>query len=169
MSQFSDDEITRLRIALRRIVKLVDRHVSVDGMTHTQLSVLGTVVRRGPLSASELAELEGINPTMLSRVIGKLEQAGLLTRTPDPDDRRALQIQATAAGQRLQHRLRRQRGQLFTERVQLMAPEHSALLLDALPALESLAIVMDDSAPTPTPTPAPTPTSTPTPTPSPSR
>ena len=76
----ADDEVTRLRVALARIARSVDRAVSGDGLTRTQLSVLGTVARLGPIAAGELADVEGLNPTMLSRLIGKLEVAGLLAQ-----------------------------------------------------------------------------------------
>ena len=42
---FDDDDVARLRIALARIARQVDRQVSGDGLTRTQLSVLGTVAR----------------------------------------------------------------------------------------------------------------------------
>jgi DNA-binding MarR family transcriptional regulator len=39
------------------------------GLTPTRISVLFTIARRGPIRLSELAQAEGLNPTMLSRVI----------------------------------------------------------------------------------------------------
>ncbi|HVV31049.1 MAG TPA: MarR family transcriptional regulator [Mycobacteriales bacterium] len=137
--EFEADDVARLRAAFGRISRLVDRRVSGDGLTRTQLSVLATVGWHGPLRASELADREGVNPTMLSRVVGKLEQAGLLRRLPDPDDGRVVLVEITGRGTRLQERLRRERTALFAELLGSLTPEQAAQLLAALPALESLA------------------------------
>lgn len=145
-SQLSDDEITRLRVAVARIARQVDRQVTGDGMTPTQMSVLSSVVRNGPIAVTELADTEGINPTMLSRVLGKLEVAELVTRTPDPDDRRVLRVAATKHGSALQLKLRKQRAALFARRLAELPDGHTEVLLQALPALESLATLMMPAA-----------------------
>ncbi len=138
------DEITRLKIALGRIARTVDKQVSGDGLTRTQLSVVGTVARLGPLGIGELAEVEGLNPTMLSRVVGKLESDGLLRRSADPSDRRAARVEVTDAGRALHCRLRDQRTQLFTDALARLPGHDADSLLSALPALESLAAAIAD-------------------------
>jgi DNA-binding MarR family transcriptional regulator len=137
-----DDEVDRLRIVLGRISRMVDRQVPGDGMTRTQLSVLGTIARRQTMGMSELAEREGLNPTMLSRIVGNLEAAALVSRTPGPDDRRSVVVEITATGAKLQARRQRERTRLFAERLGRVDPQRTAALLDALPALESLADAM---------------------------
>jgi DNA-binding MarR family transcriptional regulator len=139
VARFAGEDVDRLRIALARIARQVDRQVSGDGMTRTQLSVLGTIARLGPLGLGELADIEGLNPTMLSRVLGKLEASGLVSRAATETDRRAVRVQTTAAGRALQQRLRRQRSQLFAARLSGLPDEHGEQLLAALPALETLA------------------------------
>ena len=54
------------------------------GFTPTEISVLETVAKRGPIRLSDLAAVEGMNPTMLSRVARKLEAPGLIRRHPHP-------------------------------------------------------------------------------------
>jgi DNA-binding MarR family transcriptional regulator len=137
-----EDDVNRLRIALARISRLVDRQTAGEGMTRTQLSVLGTIARQRALGISELADLEGLNPTMLSRLVGKLEASGLVQRTPGADDRRSVIVEITSAGARLHTRLRRQRTRLLTERLADLPSTHVAALVDAIPALESLADAM---------------------------
>jgi DNA-binding MarR family transcriptional regulator len=138
VNQFGGEDVDRLRIALARIARLVDRQVSGDGMTRTQLSVLGTIARLGPLGISEVADIEGLNPTMLSRVLGKLEASGLVVRSAAEADRRAVQVQTTPTGRSLHQRLRRQRRQLLAERLAGLPAEQADQLLAALPALEAL-------------------------------
>jgi DNA-binding MarR family transcriptional regulator len=133
------EDVARLRVALGRISRLLDRQSRGQELTRTQASVLATVARRGPLRLSELAECEGVNPTMLSRIVAKLEQAGLLLRSPDPDDGRAARVELTAEGIELNQRQRAERTELLTARLAALPGARAAELLAALPALEALA------------------------------
>ena len=139
---FTAEEIARLRIALGRISRQLDRRVSSDGLTRTQIAVLGTVARRGPIGASELAEFEGLNPTMLSRVLAKLEELGLIKRVADSDDRRVIRVVITSIGTRKHNRWRSERGQLLADHVARIPTDESQALLAALPALEQLGDAM---------------------------
>jgi DNA-binding MarR family transcriptional regulator len=136
---FDADDLARLRIALARITRALDRQTRGDELTRTQASTLATIARLGPVRISEVAEIEGVNPTMLSRIVGKLEDAGLLRRTQDPDDGRAARVEATAAGAAETARLRTERTELLARHLAGMAPDEAHRLLVALPALESLA------------------------------
>ena len=137
-----DDDVNRLRIALGKISRSIDRGVSDDGMTRTTLSLLGTIARQKSLGMSELADIEGLNPTMASRMIGTLEQAGLVRRAQSAADRRAVTVEITPEGTRRWNSLRRRRTDLLRSWLaELPADEHAALLR-AVPALESLAASM---------------------------
>jgi DNA-binding MarR family transcriptional regulator len=109
-----------------------------SGMTPTQLSVLGSIARSGPLRMTDLAALELLNPTMLSRVVAALEDQGYVRRKPDPADRRARQIEVTAAGRRTHDRLRNERGRIIIEGLGTLDDSDARLIERALPALESL-------------------------------
>jgi DNA-binding MarR family transcriptional regulator len=86
----------------------------------------------------------GINPTMLSRIIGKLETAGLLARRPDPSDGRAVRVEVTDLGAELHDPLRRERAELFEDRLAGLPEGQAARLLAALAALEALAEQLAD-------------------------
>jgi DNA-binding MarR family transcriptional regulator len=142
--EFDDDQVARLRIALARISRLVDRTAADAGFTRTQLSVLGAIVRfegeNGEgAGLGELAEFEGLNPTMLSRVVGKLEAAGLIVKAAVQSDRRAALVRATAAGRELHLRLRARRTELLIQQLDELPGDRAHELLVALPALEALA------------------------------
>jgi DNA-binding MarR family transcriptional regulator len=141
---FDNEDVTRLRVALGRISRFLDRQSRGDRFTRTETSVLATVMRQAPLRLSELADIEGVNPTMLSRIVGKLEDAGLLVRRPDPADGRAALVELTESGAAEQRRLRSERTELLTQRLAAMPDARAAELLTALPALEALA---DELAP----------------------
>jgi len=129
--------------ALRAVIGQLSRRLRPTGagasLTPTQTSVLFTLVRVGPLPLSELVDLEGLNPTMLSRVIGALAQDGLARRSPDPSDRRGAVVEATAPGRRLRERIHRERNQALRAQLDHLPAEQRESLARALPALEALA------------------------------
>ena len=79
---------------------------SQSDLSPSQYEVFGTVARRGDLKLSDLAAIEGINPTLLSRVVAKLEADQLVTRTPDAEDRRVAHVVPTAKGRRRYEQIR---------------------------------------------------------------
>jgi DNA-binding MarR family transcriptional regulator len=142
VAEIDGEDVARLRIALARIARALDRHSRGRTLTGTQASVLATAARLGPVRITELADIEGINPTMMSRIVGKLEDAGLLHRRADPDDRRAALVEPTTAGRELQRHVREERTRLLSEHLATLPAGHSDGLLDALPHLEALATAL---------------------------
>jgi DNA-binding MarR family transcriptional regulator len=132
-------EVARLRMVIGRLWRLMNASVADVGLTPTQLSVLGTVSRRGPIGVGELAALEGVNPTMLSRIVGKLGDADLIARVAHPADGRAVLVEATASGHDLHARAQEQRSEVLAARLAQLTPGQAAELLALLPALETLA------------------------------
>ena len=53
------------------------------------------------LRVNELAKAVVLSPTAMSRFVDRVEKAGYVRRTTDPDDRRALQIEITPEGEEL--------------------------------------------------------------------
>jgi DNA-binding MarR family transcriptional regulator len=140
---FDNQEIGRMRGALARIARSIERQAPSEGLTRSQLWILGTVATRGPIGMSELAEIEGMHPSVISRMVGKLEDAGLLERVADSRDARAVLVEVTNAGTELRDRLRTERSQQFAGRLSELPEETAAQLLGVLPALEELAELMN--------------------------
>jgi DNA-binding MarR family transcriptional regulator len=88
---------------------------------------------------SELAAHEGINPTMLSRIVRNLGDAGVLERMTNPDDARAAFVVLTEQGRRLAERIRRERTDALNAAIGPLSPADRKRLQEALPALEALA------------------------------
>jgi len=133
------DPTTRLRAVIGRLSRRLRPTVAGSGLTPSQTSVLFTVVRLGPLGLSEISEIEGINPTMLSRITAQLCHSGLINRESDPEDKRAALVRATPAGQRLRKRIHRERTEALQEHMAKLSEEQRELLWSALPVLEALA------------------------------
>jgi DNA-binding MarR family transcriptional regulator len=133
------ESATHLRGVVSRIARRLNASATSEGLTPTQASVLALIVARGPLGLTQLAELEGLNPTMLSRVVSALTAGDLIVRTPDPADLRALQVAATPEGTRMHERIKSARAQVVSDSTANMSEEHVQALIVALPALEALA------------------------------
>jgi DNA-binding MarR family transcriptional regulator len=138
-ADFGSDDVNRLRVALGRTVRALDRRTNFEDLTRTQMTVLGSVVRRGRIGVAELAEFEAINPTMLSRIVGRLEERGLVQRVPDAVDRRVTHVEGTASGTKVWEEHRRERTRLLADLLADLPQLDTAALLAAVPALEALA------------------------------
>lgn len=144
-SRFDAEDIHRLRIAVGRIARRMGMFASEEGLTRSQATLLTTVARHDSLGVRDLAEIEGLNPTMCSRMVSKLEESGLLGRSCDPDDKRVVHVHITTAGKGLADELRARRTALFAEHLAGLSEHHVDALHAALPALEALSEAVADS------------------------
>jgi DNA-binding MarR family transcriptional regulator len=87
-----------VRALVRRFALGERADVSCCGMTVAQSATLEALLE-GPLRMGALCRRLGITPSTLTRNLSRLEQRGLVTRLPDPADRRAGQVALTAAGE----------------------------------------------------------------------
>jgi DNA-binding MarR family transcriptional regulator len=133
------ETITRLRTVICQLSRRLNSATPSIGLSPSQISVLGSVAANPEIGVGELAEIEGLNPTMVSRIVGKLTDAGLIRRLADPDDRRAARLEVTGTGRRALVRIRRERTAHLLGAVERMSGADAAGLFDALAALESLA------------------------------
>jgi DNA-binding MarR family transcriptional regulator len=139
LDEFDAEAVDRLRAVIGKLSRRLRTAVATAGLTPSQISVLFTVVRRGPLGLSDLADIEAMNPTMVSRVTTQLCEAGLIRRELRSDDRRAATVVATAAGRRLRERVHVERARVLSEYVHELDEAQRGSLLRAIPALELLA------------------------------
>ncbi|HEY3924265.1 MAG TPA: MarR family transcriptional regulator [Acidothermaceae bacterium] len=130
--------VTRLRTVIGRLARDLNATATNEGLTPTQASVLGLVSGRGPIGLAELNELEGLNPTLLSRVVSKLEELGLIERVPDPADLRTANVAVTTAGQSVHERIRDARADIISDCMTRLPKRSVSSLIAALPALEEL-------------------------------
>jgi len=137
-----DEGAIRLRRVVLKLARQFNASSTGEGLTPSQASVLGLIVARGPLGLTELGELEQINPTMLSRVIGRLVEMELITRTPDPADLRSVSVVTTPAGRRVDKKIKARRAAAVSQCLELLPAGEGSVLTEALPALENLAETM---------------------------
>jgi DNA-binding MarR family transcriptional regulator len=147
--QLDAETAARLRTAIGRLSRRLRTTAAgqAAGLTPTGISVLLNVDRKGSMRLSELAGSEGINPTMLSRVVAELVDGGLLERSSDPGDRRAAWVKATRAGRLVAQRMRRERTNALNEAMSALSDDERRLIEGALGALESLAEQLKERRP----------------------
>jgi DNA-binding MarR family transcriptional regulator len=85
--------------------KAFDRLAVGLGVTRAQWKVLFKLTRRPGLKQVELADMLDLEPITLCRIVDRLEEAGLVERTRDPEDRRAWKLHVTAQAQPLVDKL----------------------------------------------------------------
>lgn len=111
------------------IGRLVRRLRLEPGPPAPQLTVLSRLDREGAASVSDLAAAERMRPQSMAQTVGDLERAGLVSRRPDPADRRRLFVELTDAGRELLHATRARREGWLTDALEreLTAAERAAL------------------------------------------
>jgi len=78
-----------------------NRRAQTLGLSQSQWQVLAHLARREGMNQVTLADILDIQPITLVRQIDRLQEAGLVARRPDPDDRRAVQLYLTPDAQPL--------------------------------------------------------------------
>jgi DNA-binding MarR family transcriptional regulator len=92
------DRITGLS---RRLNREMDATLDEFGLNHGEWKVLSSLWRAGEaLSPGVLAKIEELSTGAMTNRLDRLESAALVRRLPDPDDRRAVQVELTDKGKR---------------------------------------------------------------------
>lgn len=133
------DVSARLRGVVMRLSRQLNASATHEGLTPSQASALGLIKGRGPLSLSELAAIEGLNPTMVSRIVGRLDELGLISRRQNPQDLRSAVVEVTDQGRQIHDRVRGERAKVLSDCLEQLSSADQQAVVTALPALEALA------------------------------
>ncbi|GAA3235858.1 MarR family transcriptional regulator [Dactylosporangium siamense] len=115
------DSITRLNRRLRQARPIGD-------LTITQLSALTSLELNGALTPRELADAERVQPPTLTKIVAKLEERGLVQRTPHPTDGRQVILAATESGRAVILEHRRARDEWLAKQLAALTPEERETL-----------------------------------------
>jgi DNA-binding MarR family transcriptional regulator len=127
-----------LRVVLGRLNRSLRLTQAQRDLSSSQREVLMAIARSGTLRLSDLAREEGLNPTMLSRIVAKLEAAGMVARMSDPQDARVIHLSATPEGIALRERIRGERTNALLYALRSLSKEEKQALNAATPALEAI-------------------------------
>ncbi len=134
------DTAAQLRLGIVRTARRLRQEAAAEatGLTPTSTSALATIERHGPLTPSELAELERVQRPTVTRTLGCLDREGLIERTPDPADGRSALVSINAAGRERLRRLRGRKNAYLARRMREMPPADVAALERAAQILEGM-------------------------------
>ena len=127
-----------LRDAVGRLGRRMRAERAMTDLSLGQWAALRTLDRHGPMTPSELAAHEKVQPPSMTRIIAKLDEHGYVARTPDPTDGRQVVVSATAEGRALLADDRRRKDKWLSLRLTTLSSADRAALATALPVLEKL-------------------------------
>ena len=130
------DLADRLHSAAIHLLRRLRREDDASGLPAPQLSALSVIVFGGPITLGDLARAEQVRPPTITKVVAALEEAGLVARDVDANDRRIARGKATARGGRLLQEGRQRRVAALTTSLAGLSAADRALLGKAVPVLE---------------------------------
>src|SRR5215211_747925 len=113
----------RLRPALLKLARELRRESHALGVTGGQVSLLFQIQRHRGIGVRDLAQLERISAAAMSGHVDRLERAGLVERTPNPDDRRRHGLSVTPEGERVLRSVKSRRTAWLASRLERLSPE----------------------------------------------
>lgn len=128
----------RLRVSMIHLSRQLRRRGPSE-LTIAQLSALAAVVNFGPLSVGQLAEMEGLPSPAATRLADKLEEADLIERRANPEDRRGIHLLVTAEGRELIDRRAQASTTWLAERLAALSESDHRALERAVTVIETLA------------------------------
>lgn len=130
---------TVLRDAITRLNRRVRQTRPVGDLTGTQLSALTSLELAGALTPRELADTERVQPPTMTKIVAKLEERGLVRRTPHPTDGRQVILAVTDPGRSMLAQFDRARNEWLAGRLTELTPEDREVLRRAAEILQKVA------------------------------
>ena len=127
----------RLRLVITRTARRLRQEAGTE-LSPSQTAALATIERHGPLTPSELAELERVQRPTATRIVARLEDEVLVERTSDPADGRSFTVAATPKGRALMGKLRTRKNAYLARRLHRLDDADLATLQQAAEILERL-------------------------------
>jgi DNA-binding MarR family transcriptional regulator len=128
----------RLRLDATRLARRLRQQADV-GLSPSQLSALASIERHGPLTLGALADEERVAPPSVTKVVTKLEAAGLVARAVDAVDRRVVRVATTPAGDALLAEVRQRKDVWLAARIAELDGDQRRRLGEALDVLDAIA------------------------------
>ena len=131
------DLASRLRLDISRMARRL-RQVAGADLAPSMTAALATIERHGPLTPSELAERERVQRPTVTRVLARLEEAGLVVRAADPQDRRCSLVSISDDGRALLGAMRERKDAFLARRIDALEPADREALDRAAAILERM-------------------------------
>jgi DNA-binding MarR family transcriptional regulator len=133
-----DELAQRLNSATVHLMRALRQDRPASGLAAEHSSALGVVVFGGPISIGALARSERVGAPAMTKTVGILEAAGLVTRERDESDARVIRVRATRKGNELVLRGREDRVVRIGTALSTFSPAETARLNAAIGTFERL-------------------------------
>ena len=127
------DRLHSTAIHLLRQVRVQD---AATGLAPARLSALSVLVFGGAMSLNELARAEQVRPPTMSRIVDALESEGLVRRTVNQQDRRAVVLEATEKGAAILWQGRKRRVKFLAKHLSRLSEQERKQINDAINAIQ---------------------------------
>ena len=128
-----------LREAITRVNRRLRQTRPIGDLTVAQISALQTLDSAGALTPRELAEVERVQPPTMTKIVARLDERGLVSRTPHPTDGRQAILSPSVEGRRLMSEYRRMRDEWLAQRLAKLSPEERETVQRAAEILTRIA------------------------------
>lgn len=127
------DRLHSTAIHLLRQVRVQD---AAAGLAPARLSALSVLVFGGAMSLNDLARAEQVRPPTMSRIVDALESQGLLRRTVNQQDRRAVVLEASEKGKAILWQGRKRRVKFLAKYLSRLSEQERRHINDAIKAIQ---------------------------------
>ncbi|GGC62191.1 MarR family transcriptional regulator [Hoyosella rhizosphaerae] len=138
-SSASNADALDLVIALHRLVRSIRRSSTTRGLTPTQLVILAYLKDNGAARIGELATYVPCSQPTATTVVNSLQDANLVERIQDEDDRRAILVTLTKLGRAALRSVAESQATQLSQRIAMLDDDVRTQLADAIPILTALA------------------------------
>jgi DNA-binding MarR family transcriptional regulator len=144
----TEPQVAELAGELQRVLSRVfsilrrsdpSRDAATNDLTLAQLSILLTLLEQGPIRMTELAAHERVRTPTTTVAIRRLEKLGLVKRSRDPSDLRAVLVNITPEGLSQHQEALANRRAFLAKLLEKLGPEDLETLSKALVPLERIA------------------------------
>ncbi len=134
------ERAAHLRTAIVRTARRLRQEGAAEtpGLTPTSIAALATIERHGPMTPSEIAEIERVKRPTITRTLACLEREELIDRAPDPADGRSSLVNINAAGRERLRRVRSRKNAYLAKRMRDLSAEEVDTLERAAEILERM-------------------------------
>ena len=126
-----------LLYTVARINRLATQRINVK-LPFAQARLLSAIEDQGTARISDLAELDHCSQPTMTTQVRKLEDAGLVSRAPDPSDARAVLITITPTGVAMLTQIRAARNAVIDPYLDRLGESDRQTLVDAVRVMRNL-------------------------------
>ncbi|MCV7412248.1 MarR family transcriptional regulator [Mycobacterium florentinum] len=134
-----------LLAVVARLNRLATQRIQMP-LPAAQARLLATVEAHGEARIGDLAAVDHCSQPTMTTQVRRLEDAGLVSRTVDPGDARAVRIRITPEGRRTLNAVRADRAAAIEPQLAMLEPADRQVLAEAVQVLRRL---LDNAAASP--------------------